>query len=288
MDAALWRDLQLFAVAARCGTLTEAARELGLGQATLSRRLAALEHALGHRLFDRGPRGLSLTPAGEQALPHAQAMERSARGLRSALATLDAAPSGSLRVAIPPGAAELLLLPALPRLHAQYPELYVELLESARVVDLVAGQAELALRTAAPTHPELVGVQLWEGGVGVWAHPAFAASLSSPMPTRWVGWSVEFSHIRQARMLADLDPSPSWALRSNSLSVQIQAVDRGLGAMVVGDLIGRGMGWQRLQTLPGQEQAWAVFHHQLRGVPRLRAVLDFLRQEVARWQTETG
>lgn len=285
MDAALWRDLQLFAVAARCGTLTEAARELGLGQATLSRRLAALEHALGHRLFDRGPRGLSLTPAGAQALPHAQAMERSARGLRNTLAALDARPTGSLRVAVPPGAAEVLLIPALPELRARYPELHLELLEGTRLVDLVAGQAELGLRTEEPTHPELVGVKLWEGGISVWAHPELAQSSSSPASMAWIGWSAELSHIRQARMLLDLDPAPRWALRSSSMSVQLQAVERGLGRAIVGDLIGEKMGWTRLQQLDGREKAWAVFHHQLRGVPRLQAVLDFLREQTVRWAT---
>ncbi len=283
-----WDDLKLFAVAARTGSMSAAARELGLGQATLSRRIASLEHKAGHRLFDRTPRGLRLTQAGERALPFVQSMLQSAQGLAHALAAQDSRPAGLVRIAMPPGIAETVILPIVPELRLRYPELGVELLASAELVDLVAGQADLALRSRAPTHPELVGIHLFDSGMGVWASPELAAQGLALEQMSWVGWPQSHRHIIQARLLPQLVPEPRWALRSDSFVAQLEAARMGLGAIVMGDALARRVGDLVKVTSPAdswpKEPAYIVLHKDLRRVPRVRAVLDFLQEKVQEWE----
>ncbi len=282
-----WDDLRLFAVAARTGSMSAAARELSLGQATLSRRIAALEQRSGHRLFDRTPRGLRLTQAGERALPFAERMSQAAQSLHSVLAEQDAHPAGSVRIAMPPGIAETVILPLVPELRARYPELSVALLASDQILDLVAGQADIALRSQAPTHPELIGIRLFESGVGVWATQALAESGLPLAELPWVGWSESHRHILQARLLRQLVSEPKWAVRSDSFVAQIQAARMGLGAIVIGDALAGRIG--DLHKVASQADAWpeepafAVVHRDLRRVPRVRVVLDFLQEQVRQW-----
>ena len=282
-----WDDLKLFAVAARTGSMSAAARELGLGQATLSRRIAALEQKSGHRLFDRTPRGLRLTQAGERALPFAQSMLQSAQGLAHALAEQDSRPAGLVRIAMPPGIAETVILPELPELRRRYPDLGVELLASAELLDLVAGQADIALRSRAPTHPELVGIHLFESGVGVWASPELAAQGLALEELPWVGWPQSHRHILQARLLRELVPEPKWALRSDSFVAQLQAARMGLGALTVGNALAERLGGLAKVASAAdewpKEPAYMVLHKDLRRVPRVRVVLDFLQEKVAGW-----
>lgn len=282
-----WDDLRLFAVAARTGSMSAAARELGLGQATLSRRIASLEQHSGHRLFDRTPRGLRLTHAGKQALPFAERMAQAAQGLQSVLAEQDAHPAGPVRIAMPPGIAETVILPLVPALRARYPELSIALLASDQILDLVAGQADIALRSKAPSHPELVGIRLFESGVGVWATPELVAQGLPLSALPWVGWSESHRHILQARLLRELVSEPRWALRSDSFVAQLQAARMGLGAIVIGDALAERIGGLHKVASPAdawpKEPAFAVVHRDLRRVPRVRVVLDFLQEQVRQW-----
>src|SRR4029079_403948 len=76
-----WGDVRFFLAAARCGSLGAAARELGVEHTTVSRRLGALEDALGAKLFARTPDGLALTPAGAEVLPLAESIEQAAQAI---------------------------------------------------------------------------------------------------------------------------------------------------------------------------------------------------------------
>ncbi|MFT5583847.1 MAG: DNA-binding transcriptional LysR family regulator [Cognaticolwellia sp.] len=282
-----WDDLKLFAVAARTGSMSAAARELGLGQATLSRRISNLEQQSGHRLFDRTPRGLRLTQAGERALPFAQSMVQSSLGLAHAMSAHDSRPAGVVRIAMPPGIAETVILPIIPELRARYPDLGVELLASADLLDLVAGQADIALRSKAPSHPELVGIHLFDSGVGVWASPALHTEGLTLAELPWVGWSQSHRQIVQARLLKELVPEPIWAVRSDSFVAQIQAARLGLGAIMMGSALARHIGGlvpvASVADEWPSEPAYAVVHKDLRRVPRVRVVLDFLQEQVQSW-----
>jgi DNA-binding transcriptional LysR family regulator len=94
-----WSDLRIFLAVARAGTLGGAARQLGLTQPTMGRRIRALEQAVGHTLFQRTREGFVLTDEGAAVRAHAERMEREALALERELAGQGQALEGSLRVA---------------------------------------------------------------------------------------------------------------------------------------------------------------------------------------------
>ena len=126
------------------GSVSAVARELGVGQPTVSKQLAGLEAALGARLLNRSTRGLSLTDEGaryyERCRDAVEAVDAAEASLRPA------SPSGLLRVSCPIAFGRLQLAPRMARLLARHPELRVELLLSDRFVDLVEEGADVSVR----------------------------------------------------------------------------------------------------------------------------------------------
>src|SRR5258708_25658186 len=129
-----WEDVRFFAALARHGSLSAAARALTVNHATVARRLAALEQALGTKLFKRRPTGYELTAAGRTALDAADTME----GAATALARLEpeAALTGLVRITATPSLAEVYLIPRLARLQHTHPALDLEIMAERRPVSL--------------------------------------------------------------------------------------------------------------------------------------------------------
>jgi molybdate transport repressor ModE-like protein len=141
----------------RQGSLARAARELGVTKATASRRLAALEEALGAKLVERRPSGLELTPAGRQAIAAAEGVEAALAGLADRVsAAADVRPAGLVRVTVPPWIADRFLIPALPELTARYSELQVDLDGTNKILNLAQREADVAIRNARPTQRSLI------------------------------------------------------------------------------------------------------------------------------------
>jgi DNA-binding transcriptional LysR family regulator len=135
-EAALdWNDLRHLLVLRDCGNIAGAARRLKVDQATVRRRLAALQKAAGVALVVKVPGGLVLTIAGARAVEAARAMDASATQLEASLAALDSSLAGAVRIAAPDTLATWVLAPALGELHSLHPELTVELAAGAQAPD---------------------------------------------------------------------------------------------------------------------------------------------------------
>src|SRR3954454_22838440 len=122
-----WNDLKSFLAVARTGRLTGAAARLGVDHSTLSRRIAALEHALKAKLFDRSPAGYSVTAPGERLLVLAEEMERLALRAQEAVGGTAASVEGNVRIGAPEGFGSYFLAPRIFGLKARHPGLAVQL-----------------------------------------------------------------------------------------------------------------------------------------------------------------
>ena len=152
-----WNDLRYLLAIHRKGSLAAASKDLGVTKATASRRLAALEEALGVELVQRTPDGVVLTDAGKAALAAAEEMDRSATLLRDRLgASSDGEVRGTVRLTAPQWLAERLFLAELPVLKERYPKLEVQFLGTNAVLDVSRREADLALRNVRPTQQSLV------------------------------------------------------------------------------------------------------------------------------------
>ncbi|HMR74923.1 MAG TPA: LysR family transcriptional regulator, partial [Polyangiaceae bacterium] len=141
-----WDDIQLFLAVAEGGSLSAAARKLGVGQPTVSRRIAALEAQLSERLFERSADGTTLTAAAEQLLAPARRMAESAGELMRGAERGDAAPQGVVRLTAPPGIAFDFVAPFAASLRSRLPAVRLEVRSSIQYLDLSRREADLALR----------------------------------------------------------------------------------------------------------------------------------------------
>lgn len=149
-------DLRIFLAVASAGSLSAAARQLGVGPMQVSRRIAALEQELGVRLFHRTTRSVSLTAEGEAFFPHANTIAEAEESARGELRPSPAAASGTLKLTTPSIFGQTIVLPLLPRLLERHPDLRIDLDLSDRVLDIVGQGLDLALRIATLGDSELV------------------------------------------------------------------------------------------------------------------------------------
>lgn len=173
-------DVQVFTTAAAAGSLSEAARRLGLTPMIASRRLAALEAALGVRLMHRTTRSLSLTAEGETFLPYALAMVGNEEEARARLRAETAGAAGLLRVSVPVGFGRKIVGPRVPALLAENPELRIALDLSDSLPDLVANGIDLAIRIARLRDSGLIAKKLADSRRTLVASPEYLRRRGAP------------------------------------------------------------------------------------------------------------
>ena len=141
-------DVEVFSAIAENGSLSAAARRLGLAPMTVSRRLAALEGELGVRLFHRTTRAVSLTAEGETFLPFAAKLLEASEGARVSLKSYAGTASGILKVTAPTVFGQSVIMPLIPALLGEHPALRVDLTLSDSIVDIVGLGIDVAIRIA--------------------------------------------------------------------------------------------------------------------------------------------
>ena len=177
-----WDDARVFLAVEREKTLRGAARTLNLDQATVGRRIAALEHALRATLFLRTSEGYALTAAGETALRSAEKMEHSAHELVRRTQGTDTRLAGDVRVTSTDSIALEFLFPAIERLHAAHPEVRVLLDTSTRMLNLAKREADIAVRSVRPDNPDLIARRLARWPMALFASKAYLERHGKPAP----------------------------------------------------------------------------------------------------------
>jgi DNA-binding transcriptional LysR family regulator len=173
-------DLALFAAVAEAEGFTAAARRLGVSKAMVSVAVARLEARLGVRLLQRSTRRLSLTEAGAAALPHAQRSLLAARDAEEAATASRASPRGVLRVSAPMSFGLLHVAPALGAFARRYPEVQVDLVLDDRVLDLVDGGYDLAVRIGNLPDSALIAQRIGRSANVIVAHRDYLERAGKP------------------------------------------------------------------------------------------------------------
>lgn len=174
-------NLLMFAHVVDSGSFSGAAHRVGLPKSTVSRRIAALERDLGERLLQRTTRKLSLTDFGHQLLVHARQVAAEVDAAASLALHRQAQPSGRLRVSMPSDPLGLDLARFSTEFLTRYPAITLELDLSARRVDLIGENFDLALRMGdLPDDATLVARRLFEHSWGLYAAPIYLAMHGTP------------------------------------------------------------------------------------------------------------
>ncbi|WP_429363035.1 LysR family transcriptional regulator, partial [Paraburkholderia sp. GAS32] len=162
-----WDNARFFLAVARTGTLRGAAAQLDVDQATVGRRIAALEETLSTTLFLRTPALFVLTPAGEALLGAAETMEQAALSIERRIAGLDDQLAGTIRVATTDSLGKQFVVPAIARLRRAHPGIEIVCVTSAQIANLTRREADVAIRTLRPDAPDLIARKLAQLEVGI-------------------------------------------------------------------------------------------------------------------------
>ena len=278
-----WEDVRYFAALARHGSLSATARALTVNHATVARRLAALEQALGTRLFKRRPSGYELTSAGRSALEAADAMETAA----TALSRLEPekALTGLVRITATPSLAETFLIPRLVALQQQHPMLDLEITAERRPVSLQRHQSDIALRYGRPERGELLARRVALLAYAFYATPAWLDRLRHGAAPCFIGFDEAGAQFHEAAWLARRFGNARLGLRCNNQTGQIAAARAGYGVAALPRFLAAGdpgLVEVRLAEMPPPRELWLLTRRDVQKTPRIRVVADFLLDLIRR------
>lgn len=280
-----WDYYRTFLAVLREGSLSAAARSLGLTQPTVGRHVDALEQASGEPLFLRTPKGLLPTEIALQMRPHAEAMAATAAALdRAASGSADGV-SGTVRISASEVIGIEVLPPILAKLQEAHPGLTIELSLSDVVEDLLNQAADIAIRMIEPAQDALISQRIGRIPLGFYAHRCYLERHGIPKTLgdlanhRLVGFDRQLAYVR-----AILETRPDladvrFAFRSDSNLAQFAALRAGGGIGICQD----GLAERHpdlVAVLPGTLalflDTYVVMHENLKTAPRCRVAFDAL------------
>ena len=283
-----WNRARAFLVTAEEGSLSAAARALGMTQPTLGRQVAALEKELGVALFERLGRGLTLTPSGLELVDHVRAMGEAASHLSLAASGQSQSIEGMVRITATEAASTFVLPRLIADLRQLEPGIEVEIVATNDVSDLRRREADIALRAARPTDPELIARKLGDETVHLYASHDYlerAGPFETPEALSradFIGVGGTEAMIAALNALGLTVTDRNFTVRSANHIVHWEMARAGLGIGVmltaVGDAdpkVRRVADWvPPFPLIP----VWLVAHRELATSRRVRFVFDWLSE----------
>ncbi|MBI3348496.1 MAG: LysR family transcriptional regulator [Burkholderiales bacterium] len=288
-----WDDLKHLLAVARHGSTLAAGRALGLDQSTVQRRLTQLERRFGLPLVQRQPNGYHLTEFGQALLPHAERVEAAVAQFKQQLATATAEVSGVIRVTCPePIVFRITQSTLLKRFHERYPALQVHFVMSDKYVDVVGGEADVALRsgdTGDGHDGKLVGRKIGDSVWAVYASAAYIERHGRPQRVEdlrnhaLVGFDETMAKHRIAGWLRQVAPDAVLVARTNSVLGLVYSAKAGVGVAPLPIALGDAEPdlVRVIESVPELTRIWRLLTTaELRHTPRIAAFFDFIVSEI--------
>ena len=283
-----WNLVRSFLAALDHGSLLGAARALHTSQPTIGRHIAELERQWNTVLFERTGRGLIPTATAHALAQSARGMEHSALTLAQTLQAKESHIQGSVRITASVPVAVYLLPPVLSAMRLALPQVEVELVSSNAISNLLRREADIAIRMVRPDQGSLIAKKLGTVTLGAYAHRSYLARRGTPTTAEDLLHHVliagdKITAIQEGFAAQGHAVAPHhFALRTDDLIVQWQAVRAGLGIGFMADYVARNEPdvvavlptALRVPSLP----MWLAVHREIRTNARIRAVYDFLAQ----------
>jgi DNA-binding transcriptional LysR family regulator len=273
-----WENLRHFVVLAREGTLSAAARLLGVDHATVARRVAALETETGLKLVDRRARSYQLTDHGRRVAATALPMEEAAFAVGRAVQAVKPGLRGEVSISSPPSLANALIAPRLFQLLRRHPGIRIKLIGEKRTASLNRREADVALRLSRPSEPGLIARKIGSFGFGLYG----ASSYLKATPRHafaFIAYDDSMDDAPQQKWLQTVTAGSEIVLRTNDLENQAAAARTGLGVAVLPDFLGEPdprLERYNITPAPPNRDVWLLVHRDLRQAPLVRAVMEFL------------
>jgi DNA-binding transcriptional LysR family regulator len=271
-----WSDLKVVLAVARARTVRASAQSLHVDQSTVSRRLAALEEALGVRLFERLEGALTPTRAGEIVIEAAEQIETQILSVQERVGDQDAATAGMVRVTTVTTIANHVLVPAMPLLRNRHPALCLELVSDNTNLSITRREADLAVRFARPSRDDGMLCKR----IGEIEYSAFYLAGTSTEDLPWLTYDDSHTDLPQARWIAsknrEADRIP---LLFNDGEAILYAVRNGLGKSLLPAFMKNR--FKELRTVPGYgsvltREVWLIVHPRIRQLARVQAAMSWI------------
>jgi len=285
-----WDDLKHLLAVARHGSTLAAGRALGVDQSTVQRRLAELERRIGQALVRRQPNGYRLTEFGMALLPHAERIEQAVIAFEQHIATATADVAGVIRVTCPePIVFRITQSTLLERFRALHPALQVQFVMSDKYVDLLKGEADVALRSGDTDDGELVGRKIGDSIWAIYASQAYIERHGRPQRLEdlaqhaLVGFDETMAKHRIAAWLHNVAPNATVAARSNSVLGLVYSAKAGVGVAPLPIALGDAEPdlVRVIEPVAELNRIWRVLTTpELRRTPRVSAFFDFIVSEI--------
>lgn len=286
-----WNRARAFLVTAEEGSLSAAARALGMAQPTLGRQVEALQEELGVVLFERTGRGLELTPSGLELLDHVRAMGEAAGRFSLGASGQAQALEGTIAITASEIDAAYLLPPIIEKLRRTATGLTVDLIAKNSAADLRRREADIAIRNFRPDQPELIARKIRDVAARLYVSEAYIERFGNPLTVETVAradfislWSPDTYLAALAGAGLPVDRSNLTILADSHL-VHWELLKAGLGIGMVPEFLGEATpGIVRALEgayTPFQFPIWLTTHRELNTSRRVRMVFDFLVEELA-------
>lgn len=279
-----WDDIRYFLAVARTGTLSGAATALGVNHSTVFRRVNQLEARFGARLFERHREGYTLTTVGETMRLSAEKIEEEVQTLDRQVTGEDVRLTGSVRLTAPDDIAATLLPDRLRAFREAFPGILLELVIADRFLNLSRRDADVALRPSRDPGDTLFGRRLSGVAVAVYRrHDAFneeTALQEAPV----VSGDESLAHTDSVKW-TEANAKERIVLRANTMAARLYAVRAGvgIGALPCFSADPDPMLARVTPPVPEMEnELWLLTHPDLRHTARIRVVMEFLADSLAR------
>ncbi|MFP7570458.1 LysR family transcriptional regulator [Marivita sp. S2033] len=289
-----WDDLRIFLSVTRSETLSGAGKTLRMDPATVGRRVARLEEAVGQALFVKSPQGYALTEAGTRLVAHAERAEQAMQGASSVLTGDAETLSGQIRIGAPDGCANFVLPRVFADLSKANPDLDLQIMALPRVVNLSRREADMAITVSPPTATRLSFQRITDYRLHLAASKSYLAtrppirSVGDLNQHRIVGYIPDMIFDKELDYLSDLNLDRV-ALASNAASVQLQLLRQHGGVGIAHDFaLPFAPGVERLlmDAVSFTRSFYLVRHAEDRRLDRIsrvaKALVQGVRAEVAR------
>src|ERR1700722_1692213 len=280
-----WELYRSFLGVLKHGSLSGAARALGVAQPTMGRHIAALEESLGLALFTRSQTGFLPTEAGQSLRVYAESLQSTVAALERAAASQGSGVRGTVRVTASDVIGVEVLPPIVVRLREQYPDVAVELALTDRVQDLIGREADIAVRMMRPRQELLVARRVGQIALGLHAHQDYLSRCGTPNNLAdlanhaLIGFDEPTAFIRGAGKSFSAWRREGFSIRTDNNLAQLALIRSGAGIGVCQVAIAH-RDDRIVRILPKQIalslETWVTMHQDLRNSPRCRVTFDAL------------
>ncbi|MCY9862064.1 LysR family transcriptional regulator [Vibrio coralliirubri] len=274
-----WDDLQYVLTVANEGSLSAAARALGVNHSTVLRRIDTFEYRHKLRIFHKLPTGYKLTVEGQKLLESALAIESTVRELEHKIFGQELKLEGTLRITTTDALSRLILGAHLAAFHRLYPKIQLELSLTSRQLDISHLDADIAIRPANELPAHLVGTKLSKIAFGVYGSPEYINGLKSKHPLKSASWLM--MHRGSASLqVSELISEDKIVMKADSFEPLIIAAENQMGLAYLPCFLGNSKGTLHrvdMEVMHQNTDLWMMTHKDLEDSARVKAFFNFMK-----------